>query len=124
MTRVGTLLRSTSVDELPSLVNLLRGELSLVGPRPLPVRYWDRYRGDEYERFRVKPGITGLAQISGRNLVDWPQRLALDVEYVRSRTLLGDLKILLRTVPAVLRRSGISNDGAVTMHELPVDRPR
>ncbi|MCB1002464.1 MAG: sugar transferase [Acidimicrobiales bacterium] len=123
MTRLSGLLRSTSIDELPSLVNLLVGDLSLVGPRPLPVRYWDRYRGDEYRRFEVRPGITGLAQVSGRNLVGWDERLALDVEYVRSRSLVGDLRILLRTVPAVLRRSGISSSDSATMPELPVDRP-
>lgn len=123
MTPVGTLLRKTSIDELPSLINLLRGDITLVGPRPLPSRYWSRYRGNEYERFRVKPGITGLSQVSGRNLVDWPERLALDVHYVRTRTLRGDIRILLRTVPVVLGRSGISNQTAVTMHELPADRP-
>lgn len=123
ITRVGAFLRSSSIDELPSLVNLLRGEISLVGPRPLPTRYWDRYRGEEYRRFEVKPGLTGLAQISGRNLVDWPERLGLDVEYVETRSLGGDLRIVLRTIPVVLRRSGISHGADVTMHELPQDRP-
>ena len=122
MSGLGRLLRSTSIDELPSLVNLLIGDLSLVGPRPLPVRYWNRYRGDEYRRFEVRPGITGLAQISGRNLVGWDERLALDVEYVSSRTLVGDLRILLGTIPVVLRRSGISSGEAPTMAELPADR--
>lgn len=123
MTRVGTWLRATSLDELPSLYNLLRGDLALVGPRPLPVSYWPRFRGDEYERFLVRPGITGLAQVSGRNAVDWPERLALDVRYVRERSLLGDLRLLARTVPTVLRREGVAHDGAATMHELPADRP-
>lgn len=122
MTKVGSLLRSTSIDEFPSFWNLLRGDITLVGPRPLPVHYWDRYRGEEYRRFEVKPGLTGLAQVSGRNLLDWPERLALDVEYVKTRTLLGDLKIVLRTIPVVFRRSGISNGETVTMHELPSDR--
>ena len=80
LTQVGQWLRATSLDELPSLWNLLRGEIALVGPRPLPVHYWDRFVGDEYERFEVRPGITGLAQVSGRNAIDWPERLALDVE--------------------------------------------
>jgi lipopolysaccharide/colanic/teichoic acid biosynthesis glycosyltransferase len=123
ITRTGAILRSTSLDELPSLVNLLIGHISLVGPRPLPVHYWDRFRGDEYERFAVRPGITGLAQVSGRNTLDWPERLALDVEYVRSRTLRGDLVILARTVPTVFGRSGVAHEGTVSMHELPADRP-
>ena len=122
ITRVGRWLRATSVDELPSLWNLLRGEITLVGPRPLPVHYWNRFVGDEYERFEVRPGITGLAQINGRNTVDWPERLALDVDYVRTRSLRGDLRILLATVPAVLGRSGVDRGEGVTMHELPADR--
>ena len=122
ITRVGTWLRATSLDELPSLWNLLRGEITLVGPRPLPVHYWDRYVGDEYERFEVRPGITGLAQVNGRNAVDWPERLALDVTYVRTRSLRGDMRILLDTIPAVLGRSGIDQADGVTMHELPADR--
>lgn len=124
ITRLGRVLRSTSLDELPSLVNLWRGEIGLVGPRPLPVHYWDRFRGDEYRRFEVRPGITGLAQVSGRNLLDWDDRLALDVRYVEERSLLGDLRLLVRTVPAVLGRSGIDQEGGVTMHELPTDRPQ
>lgn len=123
ITRFGAFLRSTSLDELPSLVNLLRGDVTLVGPRPLPVHYWHRFRGDEYRRFEVRPGITGLAQVSGRNLLDWDDRLALDVEYVQTRSLLGDLRLLVRTVPAVLGRHGIDQDGGVTMHALPEDRP-
>lgn len=123
MTPIGSWLRATSLDELPSLWNLLRGDVTLVGPRPLPVNYWHRFRGDEYERFLVRPGITGLAQMSGRNSVDWPERLALDVRYVRERSLLGDLWLVLRTVPTVLRRDGVHHAGVVTMHELPADRP-
>ena len=122
LTRVGQWMRATSIDELPSLLNLLRGEITLVGPRPLPVHYWDRFSGDEYERFEVRPGITGLAQVSGRNAVDWPERLALDVQYVRTRSLVGDVRILIDTVPAVLGRSGIDQADGVTMHELPADR--
>jgi lipopolysaccharide/colanic/teichoic acid biosynthesis glycosyltransferase len=123
ITRLGAALRATSVDELPSLVNLLRGDIGLVGPRPLPVHYWDRFRGDEYERFLVRPGITGLAQVSGRNLLSWEARLALDVEYVRTRTLRGDLRLLLDTVPAVLSRSGVERADGATMTPLPADRP-
>jgi lipopolysaccharide/colanic/teichoic acid biosynthesis glycosyltransferase len=122
LTPVGRWIRATSLDELPSLWNLLRGEITLVGPRPLPVHYWDRFVGDEYERFSVRPGITGLAQIHGRNTVDWPARLALDVDYVRNRSLLGDLRIVIDTIPAVLARSGVDHADGVTMHELPANR--
>lgn len=124
LTRLGRFLRASSLDELPSVWNLLRGELTLVGPRPLPVHYWDRFRGDEYERFHVKPGITGLAQVSGRNLVGWDERLALDVRYVRTRTLRSDLGILARTVPMVLRRAGVDHADGVTMHALSEGRAR
>ncbi len=123
LTRLGRFLRATSLDELPGMWNLLRGDLTLVGPRPLPEHYWPRYRGEEYERFYVKPGITGLAQVNGRNTVGWDERLALDVEYVRTRTLWGDLRILARTVPMVLRRAGVDHAEGVTMHALPEDRP-
>jgi hypothetical protein len=123
LTALGRFLRATSLDELPEMVNLLRGDLTLVGPRPLPTAYWPRYRGHEYERFEVKPGITGLAQVSGRNAVGWDERLALDVQYVRTRTLRGDLRILARTVKVVLRRDGVDQTGGVTMHALPPDRP-
>ncbi|CAB4862597.1 unannotated protein [freshwater metagenome] len=121
--RFGQVLRSTSVDELPSMLNLLRGDITLVGPRPLPEQYWTRYRGDEYERFWVKPGLTGLAQINGRNTVEWDQRLALDVQYVRTRSLRSDLSILIKTIPVVLGRAGVNHTEGVTMHALPTDRP-
>ena len=122
LTRVGQWIRATSIDELPSLMNLLRGEITLVGPRPLPVHYWERFIGDEYERFEVRPGITGLAQVNGRNAIDWSERLALDVQYVRTRSLVGDVRILTDTVPAVLGQSGIDQASGVTMRELPADR--
>ncbi len=122
LTHFGNWLRSTSIDELPSLLNVLRGDIGLVGPRPLPVQYWERFRGAEYERFLVRPGVTGLAQVSGRNELEWDRRLQSDVAYVRSRSLRGDLAIICRTVPIVLRRSGISAPGVVTMSALPADR--
>ncbi len=122
LTRVGRFLRSTSIDELPSLVNLVRGDITLVGPRPLPVSYLTRYTAPERRRLEVKPGITGLAVINGRNDTTWDERLAWDVRYVEHRSLLGDVRILLRTVPLVLRRRGISHPGAVTMSELPERR--
>ncbi|MFZ9629941.1 MAG: sugar transferase [Ilumatobacteraceae bacterium] len=123
LTALGQFLRSTSLDELPSMWNLVRGDMVLVGPRPLPVTYWERFRGDEYRRFEVTPGVTGLAQVHGRNAVDWPERLALDVRYVDTRSLRGDLAIIVRTVPLVLGRRGVSAEGAATMHALPADRP-
>jgi lipopolysaccharide/colanic/teichoic acid biosynthesis glycosyltransferase len=122
ITGVGRFLRNTSLDELPSLINLIRGDVSLVGPRPLPVQYLGRFRSHELVRFDVRPGITGLAQVRGRNTVDWDDRLALDAEYVATRTLLGDVRILLATVAVVLRRSGVDSGDGVTMHELPADR--
>ncbi len=117
---VGRFLRSTSLDELPSFVNLLRGDITLVGPRPLPVHYWDRYTTTQLRRLEVKPGITGLAQVAGRNAVDWPHRLALDVEYVEQRSLALDARILLRTSPLVFGRHGVDHAQGVTMHELPI----
>lgn len=122
VTRVGRWMRAMSIDELPSLLNLLRGEITLVGPRPLPVHYWDRFVGEEYERFEVRPGITGLAQVNGRNWLEWGERLRLDVQYVRTRSLSGDVRILIDTVPAVLGQVGINHAGGVTMHELPAGR--
>lgn len=121
---LGRFLRSTSLDELPSFVNLLRGEITLVGPRPLPEHYWPRYLDDEYRRFEVKPGITGLAQVNGRNAIDWDTQLAFDVRYARERSLLGDLRILVSTVPMVLRRHGVDQTDGVTMPPLPKGRRR
>ena len=120
LTSLGHFLRSTSLDELPSLINLLRGQITLVGPRPLPPHYWSRYTTEQLRRLEVKPGITGLAQVAGRNAVDWPQRLALDVQYVQQRSLRMDVEILLRTIPLVLGRKGVNFAQGVTMHELPV----
>lgn len=115
LTKVGRFLRATSLDELPTLWNVLRGDMSLVGPRPLLVAYLERYTPEQARRHEVRPGITGLAQVSGRNAISWDQRLALDVEYVDNHTLLGDLQILVRTLTSVLRREGISAEGQATM---------
>ena len=120
--RVGRFLRSSSLDELPELWNVVRGEMRLVGPRPLPVHYLPRYLPSERARHRVHPGITGWAQINGRNTVDWTDRLALDVWYVEHRSLRLDLEILARTLGAVVRREGVSAEGEATMSELPPDR--
>ena len=117
LTRLGRFLRATSLDELPTLVNVLHGDMSLVGPRPLLMAYLPRYSPAQARRHDVRPGLTGLAQVSGRNAVGWDERLALDVEYVDTRSMRLDLTILRRTVGAVLRREGISADGEATMPE-------
>lgn len=115
LTRVGRFLRSTSLDELPTLWNVLKGDMSLVGPRPLLVEYLPRYTPEQARRHEVRPGVTGLAQVSGRNGLSWEDKFALDVEYVDRRSLRLDLSILVRTVRSVLRRQGISGEGEATM---------
>ena len=115
LTPVGRALRSTSLDELPTLWNVLKGDMSLVGPRPLLVEYLDRYSLEQARRHEVRPGVTGLAQVSGRNSIDWEDKLALDVEYVNSRSMMLDARILLRTVAAVFGMRGISGEGQATM---------
>jgi len=117
LTRVGQFLRATSLDELPTLWHVVKGEMSLVGPRPLLVEYLERYSPEQARRHEVRPGVTGLAQVRGRNGLDWDAKLALDVEYVDRRSLLLDARILLETVVVVLKRSGISADGEATMTE-------
>ena len=114
LTPFGSFLRSTSLDELPSLWNILRGDMSFVGPRPTLCRYLDLYTAEESRRHDVLPGLTGLAQVRGRNALPWPERLRSDVEYVDTVTLGLDLRILLRTVVVVLRREGIAAPGHVS----------
>ncbi|MEV7761607.1 sugar transferase [Curtobacterium flaccumfaciens] len=114
LTPFGSFLRSTSLDELPSLWNILRGDMSFVGPRPTLCRYLDLYTAEEARRHDVLPGLTGLAQVRGRNALPWPERLRSDVEYVDTVTLGLDLRILLRTVVVVLRREGIAAPGHVS----------
>jgi lipopolysaccharide/colanic/teichoic acid biosynthesis glycosyltransferase len=111
ITSFGRFLRRTSLDELPELLNVLRGEMSLVGPRPLLIEYLARYSPEQARRHEVLPGITGWAQINGRNALNWNDRLALDVWYVDHASLSLDLKILARTVARVLRRSDVGTDG-------------
>lgn len=115
LTPLGRVLRSTSLDELPSLWNVLRGDMSLVGPRPLLPEYLPRYTPRQARRHNVRPGVTGMAQVSGRNDLGWEERLELDVRYVEERAFLLDLRIVLATVSAVLRRRGISQPGHATM---------
>lgn len=115
ITTLGQFLRSTSLDELPELANVLRGEMSLVGPRPLLMEYLPLYSAEQRRRHDVRPGITGLAQVSGRNALDWQQRFALDVWYVEHLSLGLDLRILLATIKRVLLREGITERGQATM---------
>ena len=117
LTRVGQFLRSTSLDELPQLWNVLKGDLSLVGPRPLLMQYLDRYSPRQARRHEVKPGITGWAQVNGRNALSWEEKFELDVWYVDHWSLGLDLKILAMTVGRVLRRSNVANAEHVTMPE-------
>ncbi|GGM85938.1 sugar transferase [Dactylosporangium sucinum] len=123
LTRAGRFLRASSLDELPALWNVLRGDMSLVGPRPLPVAYLDRYTAEQRRRHDVRPGITGLAQVRGRNALSWQQKFAYDVEYVERRSLALDLRILAETVGTVLRREGIAADGVATAREFQGSRP-
>lgn len=113
----GQLLRSTSLDELPELWNVLRGEMSLVGPRPLPTSYLPRYSPEQARRHAVRPGITGWAQVNGRNGLTWERQFELDLWYVEHRSCLLDLKILVLTVLTVLRRDNISEEGEATRKE-------
>ena len=117
LTRFGRFLRSTSLDELPELYNVVRGEMSLVGPRPLLVRYLERYSPEQARRHDTRPGITGLAQVRGRNNLPWADRFKLDVYYVDHASLWLDLQILVETVGKVLRRSDISEEGHATKSE-------
>lgn len=115
LTRLGSFLRSTSIDELPELVNVLRGEMSLVGPRPLLMEYLPLYTPEQARRHSVRPGITGWAQVNGRNAPSWEERLAMDVWYVENRSLGLDFRILVLTLPRVLARRGITQPGHVTV---------
>ena len=117
LTPVGKFLRATSLDEFPELINVVRGDMSLVGPRPLLMQYLERYTPRQARRHEVRPGITGLAQTSGRNALSWEDRFELDVQYVENWSLLADAKILVNTVLVVLGRKGIAEAGQATMTE-------
>ena len=117
LTEFGKKLRATSLDELPELWNIFKGDMSIVGPRPLLVRYLPRYNERQKHRHDVRPGLTGWAQVNGRNAISWEQKFAYDVEYVEKESFLLDLKIILMTVGKVLHRSGINQDGNATMEE-------
>jgi lipopolysaccharide/colanic/teichoic acid biosynthesis glycosyltransferase len=115
MTPLGRWIRATSIDELPTFWNIIRGDMSLVGPRPLLVEYLDLYSPEQARRHEVRPGVTGLAQVSGRNSLSWPEKFRLDIQYVDHHTLWGDLTIIGSTVVSVAKRDGISAAGDATM---------
>ena len=117
LTPVGKILRSTSLDELPELLNVLKGEMSIVGPRPLLMRYLERYTPEQARRHEVKPGITGWAQVNGRNALTWEDKFKLDVWYVDNQSFLLDLKIIGITIWKIIKREGISQPGHVTAQE-------
>ena len=117
LTKIGGIIRSTSIDELLQLLNVLKGDMSLVGPRPLLIQYLSRYTPEQAKRHNVKPGITGWAQVNGRNAISWEQKFRLDVYYVEKQSFTLDLKILWMTFLNVIQRKGISADGHVTMEE-------
>ena len=117
MTSFGKILRSTSIDELPELINVFKGEMSLVGPRPLLVEYKDLYSKEQFRRHEVRPGITGWAQVNGRNSLSWSDRFNLDIEYVDRYNFFMDIKILFMTVGKVIKRDGISQNGNATMEK-------
>ena len=117
LTSFGKKLRSTSLDELPELFNILKGDMALIGPRPLLVKYLPLYNDEQARRHEVRPGLTGYAQVNGRNAITWEDRFKLDVEYVDNVTFLNDRKIIFKTIKTVFKREGISEEGSATMDE-------
>lgn len=115
--RFGQILRSTSLDELPELWNIFKGDMSLVGPRPLLVRYLPRYSKEQRRRHHVRPGLTGLAQVNGRNAITWEKKFEYDIQYVKEMSFALDLKILFKTVEKVFKRADINSETSVTMEE-------
>ena len=117
LTSYGQFIRNTSFDELPELINILKGDMAIVGPRPLLVRYLTRYNKTQARRHEVRPGLTGLAQVNGRNAISWEEKFRYDVEYVDKLSLMLDIKIILMTVLKVVKRDGISSENSATMEE-------
>lgn len=117
LTRLGSFLRATSLDELPELFNVIKGDMSLVGPRPLCMEYLPLYNSEQARRHYVKPGVTGWAQVNGRNSITWEEKFVLDVWYVDHQSLFLDIKIILMTLVSVVKRDGISSSSCVTMED-------
>lgn len=117
LTKYGKFLRSTSLDELPELINIIKGDMAIVGPRPLLVCYLERYNEEQRHRHDVRPGLTGYAQVHGRNALSWEDKFAMDVWYTKHITFMGDLKIIIDTIKAVLKHDGISSETSATMEE-------
>ena len=117
LTKFGKMLRATSLDELPEAFNIIKGDMSVIGPRPLLVKYIARYNTEQHRRHEVRPGLSGYAQVHGRNTVSWEQKFRMDTEYVSHITFLGDVKILLDTLKVALNKEGISSGTSVTMEE-------
>lgn len=117
LTKFGKLLRSTSLDELPELYNILRGDMSFVGPRPLLVKYLPLYNETQRHRHDVRPGITGLAQVNGRNSISWEEKFEWDIKYIENLSFYEDIKVILKTILVVFRKEGISSDNSATMEE-------
>lgn len=117
LTKFGQFLRSTSIDELPEFINILKGDMSFIGPRPLLVRYIPRYSEEQRKRHLVRPGLSGWAQVNGRNTVSWQEKFSLDVEYVEKMSFVLDVKIFFMTIMSVLKREGISSETSATMEE-------
>ena len=117
LTSIGKIVRKLSIDEIPQLINIMKGDMSFVGPRPLLVRYLDRYNSFQRKRHDVKPGITGWAQVNGRNAISWSKKFELDVWYVENQSFLLDLKVLLMTITKVFKQEGISSSTSATMEE-------
>lgn len=117
LTKFGRMLRSTSLDELPELINIIKGDMAVVGPRPLLVRYLNRYTPEQARRHEVRPGLTGLAQVHGRNAASWDEKFTWDVRYVDHITFLGDWRVILDTIRVVFAREGINAEGNATMGE-------
>ena len=124
LTKFGKILRKTSLDEIPEFINILKGDMSFVGPRPLLVEYLPYYTEEEHHRHDVRPGLTGLAQVSGRNLLDWKSKFSKDVEYVNNVSFINDVKIIFKTISIVLKREGIRNENAATMTNLTTERKK
>lgn len=122
LTSFGRALRTTSLDELPELINIFKGDMSIVGPRPLLIRYLPFYKEEERLRHSVRPGLTGLAQINGRNNAGWDERLSYDVKYVKNMTFVGDVKIIFQTIGKVLKRSDIASGEQLIMQDFDKER--